>query len=385
MSMFRTLLEQMKTPTYTEVLYLESTGTQYIDTLFPATINTKIDIDFQYTGSTINGKTRIFGSRKDWNLNGFYAGTASNAMSRAYWFLVGDIVNDRWHQASENSNTDRHNLVLSKAGAYLDSTNIWVPDDVVESFPAFATIALFGAYEGNGSSTPSIEKGVVRIYKCKIYDNDVLVRDLIPVLDENNVPCMFDKLNKQFYYNKGTGTFVYQAINLISYIQATGLEQIDTGYIPNADTQIDITFMLPSTLNERSVFAAKWDLNGFVLMDYGSGLRWHNNTSTWYNFNYYELNQRPRTLTIYQNIIDVDGSNIVTGTYSSITYTNTIKLFAFSNQHQSGCRMYEYKISENGTVLHDFVPALDNNVPCLYDKIGKQFYYNIGGGTFLYG
>lgn len=203
------IYEKQDTPVYTELEYLQSTGTQYINTLFSATINTKIDIDFQYTNSTSSNKTRIFGSRKDWNLNGFYAGTHSNTMGGAYWYLVGDIVNDRWHVASKKSDRNKHNLVLSKQGAYLDNTNIWIPDDVVSSFPAFATIALFGAYEGNGSSTPSIQKGVVIIYKCKIYDNDVLVRDLIPVLDENNVPCMFDKLNKQFYYNAGTGTFLY--------------------------------------------------------------------------------------------------------------------------------------------------------------------------------
>jgi len=193
---------------YTEVEYLESTGTQYIDTLFPATINTKIDIDFQYTNITNSGKTRVFGSRKDWNLNGFYAGTHSNSMGGAYWYLVGDIINDRWHAASKNSDRNKHNLVLSKSGAYLDNTNIWVPDDVVSSFPTFATIALFGAFEGSGGTTYTIQKGIVRIFKCKIYDNDILVRDFIPVLDENNVPCMYDKVNRQFYYNQGENDFI---------------------------------------------------------------------------------------------------------------------------------------------------------------------------------
>ena len=33
--------------------------------------------------------------------------------------------------------------------------------------------------------------------------------DLIPVLDKNNIPCMFDKVTKQFFYNQGTGQFLY--------------------------------------------------------------------------------------------------------------------------------------------------------------------------------
>lgn len=367
MSMFRTLLEQMKTPTYTEVLYLESTGTQWINTEFTATDNTKVEIKL----SNVTGDDcPIISASTDWNMGRYIMTSQDNKF--IFWYAAkhefGSIppVNNI-HTIS----VYRDVITYDDTTPFNDSTNRNVPN--------LTNLWIF--------ATPGQQRSPnkFKLYYCKIWDNDVLVRDLIPVLDENNVPCLYDKVEKKFYYNAGTGTFVYQTINLISYIQATGSEQIDTGYIPNADTQIDITFMLPSTLNERSIFAAKWDLNGFVLMDYGSGLRWHNNTSTWYNFNYYELNQRPRTLTIYQNTIDVDGSNIITGTYSSITYTNTIKLFAFNSQHQSACRMYEYKISENGTVLHDFVPALDNNVPCLYDKIGKQFYYNIGGGTFLYG
>lgn len=58
------------------------------------------------------------------------------------------------------------------------------------------TIRLFGA---------DIDE---KIYYFKIYDNDVLVRDFIPVLDHNGSPCMYDKVSKQFFYNSGTGDFI---------------------------------------------------------------------------------------------------------------------------------------------------------------------------------
>lgn len=48
----------------------------------------------------------------------------------------------------------------------------------------------------------------MNIYDCKIYDNDVLVRDIIPVLDKNGVACMYDKVNKKFYYNKRNRRFL---------------------------------------------------------------------------------------------------------------------------------------------------------------------------------
>ena len=48
-----------------------------------------------------------------------------------------------------------------------------------------------------------------RIYYCKIYDNDTLARDYIPVIDSSERPCLFDKVEKKCYYNQGTGEFLW--------------------------------------------------------------------------------------------------------------------------------------------------------------------------------
>ncbi len=52
-----------------------------------------------------------------------------------------------------------------------------------------------------------------RIYYCKIYDDGVLVRDFIPVLDKEGTPSMYDKVEKKFYYNQGTGEFKYKTLD----------------------------------------------------------------------------------------------------------------------------------------------------------------------------
>ena len=48
----------------------------------------------------------------------------------------------------------------------------------------------------------------IKLYDCKIYIEDMLVRNLVPVKDKNNVVCLFDKVYEEFYYNKGTGSFI---------------------------------------------------------------------------------------------------------------------------------------------------------------------------------
>ena len=46
-----------------------------------------------------------------------------------------------------------------------------------------------------------------RIYYCKIYDNGTLLRAFIPCKNENDVYGFYDKVNRSFYANIGTGSF----------------------------------------------------------------------------------------------------------------------------------------------------------------------------------
>lgn len=64
---------------------------------------------------------------------------------------------------------------------------------------------LFGLNHG-GNIDARLFDG--KIYYFKIYEDNTLVRNFIPVLDENNVACLFDKVEGKFYYNQGTGEFL---------------------------------------------------------------------------------------------------------------------------------------------------------------------------------
>ena len=56
------------------------------------------------------------------------------------------------------------------------------------------------------------EHSRAKFYSIKIYDKEtqILVRDFIPVLDKEGTPCLYDKVEKKFYYNQGTGEFEYK-------------------------------------------------------------------------------------------------------------------------------------------------------------------------------
>ena len=48
-----------------------------------------------------------------------------------------------------------------------------------------------------------------KIYRFKISENDVLVRNFIPCLDANQTPCFYDLVTETTFYNSGSGTYSY--------------------------------------------------------------------------------------------------------------------------------------------------------------------------------
>lgn len=50
----------------------------------------------------------------------------------------------------------------------------------------------------------------LRIYSFTISKDGNKIMNLIPALDRNGTPCMYDTVSKQTFYNAGTGEFLYE-------------------------------------------------------------------------------------------------------------------------------------------------------------------------------
>lgn len=60
----------------------------------------------------------------------------------------------------------------------------------------------------NKEGVPNEQYACARLYDMKIYDNEDLVRDFVPCYRKSdNVIGLYDKVNRQFYTNAGTGIF----------------------------------------------------------------------------------------------------------------------------------------------------------------------------------
>lgn len=178
-------VKQKKLPNgYTQLKYIQSTGTQYIDTGFKPNNNTKIDIEFR----TQSSSGVICGCDAGWLSNGFAIAVTAIEFYNARILL-------------SFADSTKHNVVLDKGVVTIDK----VSKGAIASgtFASVYAIFLFG----NNRSGAVAECTNTIVYSCKIYDNGKLIRNLIPCKNASNVIGLYDAKNNQFYSNAGSGAF----------------------------------------------------------------------------------------------------------------------------------------------------------------------------------
>lgn len=166
------------------VEYIQSTGTQYIDSGVTCNQNTRIDVDYEPTVT----QGVIAGADSGWLSNMFIIGIHFAA-----------FATDSYNYSSVPQ--DRHVLSLNKGVLSLDGT---IKTTMSGSFTTPCNVTLF-TLNRNGSK---VEHGSVKLYSTKIFDNDVLIRDFVPCYRKSdNVPGLWDKVEEKFYTNDGSGSF----------------------------------------------------------------------------------------------------------------------------------------------------------------------------------
>ena len=182
---------------YTPVEYIESTGTQSIDTGIKPSSNIRTIVDFQFSSLPVATSQGLVGA---WDIDkGMIFGVQNNSGNLVFRFAFGTSA---WAGGSIAADTNRHTVYMNdeNGNGRLDNT-ILANGSSATSLSYTDEMTLFSF---SGSVT---YKAYCKIYSCQIYENDTLIRDFIPVIDENNVACMFDQVENKFYYNQGAGSF----------------------------------------------------------------------------------------------------------------------------------------------------------------------------------
>ena len=191
----RMMMSTNSKPYDAEIEYLESSGTQWIDTNFIPDVNSAAHIIWSSREINAYG---YFGSRSlDNNSVYRFCGTTFSS-GRSFTFAM---TYNKW---ADNKVALQNNTIYdcyAENGKYIINGTEY-SSDVISDYQG-STFYLFRYYRGNQNWHLS----KMRCYSLKLYSNSVLVRDMIPVR-KGQIGYMYDKVSGELFGNSGTGNFI---------------------------------------------------------------------------------------------------------------------------------------------------------------------------------
>mgnify|MGYP000171651778 CR=1 FL=1 len=368
---------------YNVVEYIESTGTQYIDTGLTMEKSTtmRMEISAQLT------------SNGNWaGVNGYMQHQASLGGGSKGLFVV-----------DYNGNTHIENV-------YFNNTLKYTQDWTSGYSGAKNKVAVIGMGNAENTWWTNISSNryaqVGKWYYIKVYRSDTLVRDYVPcVRNSDGVAGLYDKVENKFYTNSGTGSFgsgattggVVEEYQRVEYLDFTGGQIINSGVIPTRDTTTQVTFK--TSTDGKWLFGSR---TGYNTTDTYAMHLYTASNSLWYQIassstpqQSYNFSGNKVTVKVDKNYMWVNGKQLNSTAFSSSGFTTSSWPLYFGGINEKGSgtdrpftgQIYDIKIWQGSTLVRDFVPVVRSRdgVAGLYDMGERKFYTNAGSGSFKTG
>lgn len=171
---------------YAEVQYIQSSGTQYVDTGFKPNQDSRVLIKLS-TSET--GSHTVFGADFSWTDDGFALGVGFTHYGNETGTISG--LNDG----------SPHEIDFNKNIISMDGSAILTMGTLTFSIPH--NLALFA----NNRAGSVSEMTTMEVYYCQIYDGNTIIRDYIPCKNASGAVGLYDLIGQKFYGNTGSGSF----------------------------------------------------------------------------------------------------------------------------------------------------------------------------------
>ena len=196
---------------YKRLEYIESTGTQYIDTEYIPNPNTTMEAELLMSGTFKNvddygGANSIFCVSNGTSIYSMNFGAGATQGNIVYTWLnktyesgaqIEDLV------ITDTIRTNRNKLVIGKGRISWGTASRSV---TAKTTTQTTSLVLFG--DKTDGAIRVFTSYNMRVFSWQIKENETIVRDFIPAkrLSDNAIG-LYDNVEKKFYANAGTGTF----------------------------------------------------------------------------------------------------------------------------------------------------------------------------------
>lgn len=179
----------------TPIEYIQSSGTQYIDSNFIPKATTRTIMKAE--PMAWSAWSAFFGTRNTTAptaSQAYIAAIPAATLYRSDYF--GSSLTAETPTVMQVTNIDKNKNICSFNNIIITNTSSTVN----------ATTNMFLlALNDVGTAKYFLS---AKLYSCQIYDGNTLVRDFIPIKTTTNIYGLWDKVNKVFYKNAGTGAFI---------------------------------------------------------------------------------------------------------------------------------------------------------------------------------
>ena len=380
--------------------YALSDGRQYLNTGIVPAANTRIVTDLQYTKTAAMSVMGWAGAVAESISFGLNSNCFACAFLASGYRTAVPIVLDG---AEVPIDAGRHTFDLKSGSQKFDGREfgtgtIGNSATVGQQMYLFARHTGWEAEVSQGSSSCNTS---TRLYSCRIYSGDTLVRDFVPCVADG-VAGLLDRVTGVFMPSETALPLevgnLEQMDRRLYYIDGTGTQYINTGFVPSAKTRVvtDLRFRDTTTgAHQMMGWAATNPGEGFLFGFYSTGY-----FGGYLNMNYSSPVLYALPADKGRHVFDfASGQQMIDGTvYGTTSISSTAEagqtLYLFARHREWAInspdwfckmRMYSCKIYENGMLVRDFVPALSSGRACLFDQIYKKVYYSATATDFIAG
>lgn len=379
---------------YYELDYIESTGTQYIDTGLNSADGYEYEISGRFTQLSTSANNGLVGRTQSNRHDYFNVRTNANAYcgigspeTQITTMVAGTDYIIKWRSLADNRYCSVNDTSVSISGTNTVSTNN-------------AYLFCYNHISSGASAFSSF-----RLYYFDVKDANGYVRKFRPAQRKSDGAFgLYDTVNETFYTNAGTGSFIaFDKVNYEQgeYIESDGTAYINTNHKPNRYTVVEGRFKTPNKtgylfgVNSNGGTTGYYDVTNDLSYDrYSCRLVTSSNNAVSPQFSGEAL------LDVYCNpkveIRITDGTSTIS---RSINITNTstasrpMYLLARNNEGSvsgrvDGNRLYYCNITNHntGATINTYVPAKrrSDGVVGLYD-IKNNAFVTPPSGAFRFG
>ena len=395
---------------YRACAYIENPSTAYINTGIKGSGSQRIECEFMPMKQSTEWNC-VYGARTGAGTqhDGIYIYSNTSTNNVGY---VGYNNTSTNNLASAYASLGVVHKVIQNGGTFtLDGNSITSYTNASFTCPT-ATIYIFN---GNNNGTLANYYGYIRLYSFKIYNNNQLVRDFIPVQRiEDSLYGLYDNVSKQFFTSPNNVKFIgpnvpdeYISVNLAgAYINTgisaaenlgveikarvsyegtnTGKESIFFGASTNAAYKSGNNFCIEKgTTNNLSCVAYKTSSNGTNVI--GAYNNYNNPFIIQFNFN------STKNGIVFDHTGKQQLTKALTLTKTAIPTSLNLYLFcrnvnnAQDASYSHPIRVYYCRMWQGVNLVRNFVPVKrkSDSVYGLYDTINNVFYTSQNNITFF--